>query len=120
MKMIPLFRVSNMQEAIRFYTEVLDFELSDPKDTGEDGVVILKNDDAEIMLTSFQGDQVPFVAVNVVINDIDIRFQKYVDRGLDLTGVDSPVHLGPLNQTWGTREFYITDKDGNTLRFRQY
>jgi len=29
------------------------------------------------------------------------------------------VHLGPVDQTWGTREFYVTDLEGNTLRFMQ-
>ena len=42
-------------------------------------------------------------------------------RGLDPSGKpDSPVHQGPLDQTWGTREFYVDDPDGNTLRFTQY
>jgi len=30
-----------------------------------------------------------------------------------------PDDLGPTDQTWGTREFYVTDADGNTLRFCQ-
>jgi hypothetical protein len=29
------------------------------------------------------------------------------------------VHEGPLDQTWGTREFYVDDPDGNTIRFVQ-
>jgi hypothetical protein len=29
------------------------------------------------------------------------------------------VHEGPIEQTWGTREFYVDDPDGNTLRFTQ-
>jgi hypothetical protein len=28
-----------------------------------------------------------------------------------------PVHRGPVDQTWGIREFYVTDADGNMLRF---
>jgi hypothetical protein len=27
------------------------------------------------------------------------------------------VHAAPVDQTWGTREFYVSDPDGNTLRF---
>jgi hypothetical protein len=50
--------------------------------------------------------------------DVDGLFSEYVERGPDTTGHgDSPVHRGPLNQTWGIREFYVTDADGNTLRF---
>jgi hypothetical protein len=30
------------------------------------------------------------------------------------------VHAGPIDQTWGTREFYVDDPDGNTLRFTQH
>lgn len=52
------------------------------------------------------------------VKDVDGLFRKYVERGLDTTGhEDSPVHRGPVNQTWGIREFYVTDADGNTLRF---
>jgi len=29
------------------------------------------------------------------------------------------VHEGPIDQSWGTREFYVDDPDGNTLRFTQ-
>jgi hypothetical protein len=31
-----------------------------------------------------------------------------------------PVHLAPLDQTWGTREVYVDDPDGNTLCFRAW
>lgn len=31
----------------------------------------------------------------------------------------SMVHEGPIDQSWGTREFYVDDPDGNTLRFTQ-
>lgn len=32
---------------------------------------------------------------------------------------ESPVHQGPIDQTWDTREFYVDDPDGNTLAFTQ-
>jgi catechol 2,3-dioxygenase-like lactoylglutathione lyase family enzyme len=47
------------------------------------------------------------------VNNIDNVFKKFVERGLD----NSAVHRGPVNQTWGVREFYVADPDGNTLRF---
>jgi catechol 2,3-dioxygenase-like lactoylglutathione lyase family enzyme len=120
MKMIPLFRCRNMQAAIAFYTGVLDFELKEPGASADDWVVLLKNGDAELMLTILEGDQPMGIAANVLVQDIDGLFEKYVQRGLDTSGKqDSPVHLGPLNQSWGNREFYVTDADGNTLRFMQ-
>jgi catechol 2,3-dioxygenase-like lactoylglutathione lyase family enzyme len=118
MKMIPLFRCRNMQAAIAFYTGILDFELKEPGASANDWVVLLKNGDAELMLTILEGDQPMGIAANVLVQDIDGLFEKYVQRGLDTSGKeDSPVHLRPLNQSWGNREFYVTDADGNTLRF---
>lgn len=118
MKMIPLFRCRNMNEAISFYTSILDFELKEPGASAEDWVVALKNGDAELILTSLEGDQKMGIAANVMVDDIDARFSTYIRRGLDTSGKEgSPVHQGPINQSWGNREFYVTDPDGNTLRF---
>lgn len=119
MKFVPIFYCSNMKEAIRFYTTILDFQLA-AGDTPDDVVVGLHHGDAWLHLTSLKGDQKSGVAVNVFVDDIDALFKKYVSRGLDTSGKEqSPVHQGPLDQTWGRREFYVTDADGNTLRFTQ-
>ncbi len=118
--MIPIFRCRNMKDAIAFYTGILDFEIKEPGASADDWVVALKNGDAELMLTSLEGDQKIAIATNVIVTDIDNLFQKYLKRGLDPSGkAGSPVHQGPLDQSWGTREFYVTDADGNTLRFVQ-
>ena len=116
--MIPLFRCRNMKEAISFYTRVLDFEMKEPNASPDDWVVLLANGEAELMLSSIDG--LMGNATNVLVDNIDYLFERYIQRGLDPSGKkDSPVHQGPLNQTWGTREFYVTDPDGNTLRFCQ-
>ena len=58
--------------------------------------------------------------MNLLVEDVDTLFKIYVQRGLDTSKKkESPVHQGPVNQTWGMREFYVNDPDGNTLRFRQ-
>ena len=119
MKMIPLFKCRNMKEAIHFYTVILDFELKFPDEaTAEDWVIDLVNGDAELMLTILEGDARPGNVVNVRGQDVDELFKKYRERGLDTSNKEgSPVHQGPTDQTWGMREFYVTDVDGNTLRF---
>lgn len=120
MKMIPIFRCRSMKEAISFYTTILDFELKDADASPYDWVVALRNGDAELLLTSLEGDQKIGIAANVLVDDIDKLFEKYVSRGLDISNrPESPVHQGPVNQSWGNREFYVTDVDGNTLRFLQ-
>jgi hypothetical protein len=30
-----------------------------------------------------------------------------------------PVDAGPTDQTWGSREMYVKDEDGNSVRFVQ-
>jgi catechol 2,3-dioxygenase-like lactoylglutathione lyase family enzyme len=119
MKMIPLFRCTDMMESIRFYTQILDFELFGAV-TEEDWVAPLRNGDAALLLTRLEGDQKLGISVNVLVTDVDALFVKYSSRGLDQSHrTESPVHLRPTNQSWGSREFYVTDPDGNTLRFVQ-
>lgn len=118
MKMIPSFRISNMKKAIAFYTQVLDFELRYPDASPDEWVVDLVNGDAELMLTSLEGDQRAAINVYALVDDVDALFQKYLQRGLKIPDKkDSPVHQRPIDQTWGMREFYVTDEDGNTVRF---
>lgn len=117
MKIIPIIKCRDMATSIAFYTRTLDFERKDPGDTSD--VIDLVNGDAELQLSTMSGDSVFGCAVNVRVDDVDALFRKYVARGLDTSGREqSPVHQGPLDQTWGMRELYVTDPDGNTLRFR--
>ena len=117
MKMIPIFRCRDMKQAITFYTGILDFKLCDGEGA-DDWVVNLVNGDAELQLTILEGNQKMGIAANVRVDDVDGLFQKYLGRGLDTSNKEgSPVHQGPIDQSWGNREFYVTDSDGNTLRF---
>jgi uncharacterized glyoxalase superfamily protein PhnB len=121
MKIIPLFKCRRMKEAIDFYTKVLDFTQKYPEETPDDPVVDLMLGEAELQLTSIESDNLYGSVVNIIVNDIDERFQRYLDRGLAVSDkINSPVHQGPVDQTWGAREFYVTDPSGNTLRFRQW
>ena len=120
MKMIPLFKCQSLRQAIGFYTNVLDFRFKYPEATNDDGVVDLISEFGELQLTVYESDRLFGSVVNVWIDDVDSRFTYYVSRGLDTSAKkESPVHQGPTDQTWGTREFYVTDTDGNTLRFCQ-
>jgi catechol 2,3-dioxygenase-like lactoylglutathione lyase family enzyme len=117
MKIVPLFKCRNIKDAIAFYTGILDFELKYPG-APTDWVVDLINGEAELQLTVMESDRLFGSVANVWVDDTDHLFKKYLSRGLDVSDKEcSPVHQGPTNQTWGTREFYVTDCDGNTLRF---
>jgi catechol 2,3-dioxygenase-like lactoylglutathione lyase family enzyme len=117
MKVIPIIKCRDLARSIAFYTRVLDFALLNPNDTSP--VVDIVNGDAELQLSTMSGDSVFGCAINVLVDEVDALFQRYLARGLDIAPYGhSPVHQGPIDQSWGTREFYVTDPDGNTLRFR--
>ncbi|TDO28144.1 glyoxalase superfamily protein [Sediminibacterium goheungense] len=121
MKFIPLFKVHDMRKALYHYTEILDFEVTCLDDNEHSLVVDIGHGGMEMQLTTIENDRLYGSVVYVFVDDVDTLFKKFLDRGLDIsTKSDSPVHLAPINQTWGRREFYVTDDDGNTLRYCQY
>jgi uncharacterized glyoxalase superfamily protein PhnB len=120
MQFIPLFKVRDMRAAIRHYTEVLDFVMTWPEDTPDSPVVDLGHEEMELQITTHESERLFGSVVYVWVADVDALFAKFLSRGLDTSGKsNSPVHQGPTDQTWGRREFYVTDADGNTLRYCQ-
>ena len=83
-------------------------------------VVLLERDGAELMLTSLRGDQHAKIAVVIQVSKVDVIFREVKSRGWISAKKDSPVHQAPVNQTWGNREFYVDDPDGNTVRFVEF
>jgi hypothetical protein len=81
-------------------------------------VVHLVNNGAEVQLSRHAGDGV-FGSLNrVFVDDVDEHYLNFRQRGLDTTKrPESPIHTAPVNQTWGLREFAVTDPDGNGLCF---
>jgi uncharacterized glyoxalase superfamily protein PhnB len=50
--------------------------------------------------------------VNLLVDDVDALH-------LELVAKQVRIDTGPVDQTWGTREMYVKDSDGNCLRFIQ-
>jgi len=116
-KIIPVIKCSNIENSVAFYTDILDFKVKYDYPPGFPVIDIVK-EDADLQLSTMCGDK-PFGSSAIVrIDDVDGLFNKFIERGLDTSGKkNSPVHQGPLDQTWGIREFYVDDPDGNTLCF---
>ena len=121
MAIIPTMKCSDIQRSVDFYTGVLDFEVRrEWSELTDPGFAWLTRDGDVLHLSSHRGDGVFGQAVVVEAAGIDALFGTFLSRGLKTPGSpDSPVHEGPLDQSWGTREFYVNDPDGNTLRFTQ-
>jgi catechol 2,3-dioxygenase-like lactoylglutathione lyase family enzyme len=123
MAIIPTIRCRNMRTSVAFYTGVLDFERVDGDDSLDDPAfsVLARHGDL-VFLSSHRGDGEFGQAIAVLIDDVDALVRKFRIRGLQTPGnPEAPqmVHEGPIDQSWGTREFYVDDPDGNTLRFTQ-
>ncbi|HEX6925127.1 MAG TPA: VOC family protein [Longimicrobiaceae bacterium] len=121
MPIIPIVRCSQMASAVRFYTRVLDFELAEESlEVEEPAFNVLRRGDDLLYLSSHSGDGEFGQAIVLSVNDVDALHREFTTRGLrPPANPDSPVHQGPIDQSWGTREFYVDDPDGNTLRFTE-
>jgi catechol 2,3-dioxygenase-like lactoylglutathione lyase family enzyme len=120
MAIIPTVRCARMSTALAFYTKVLDFTLVEgPASFADPSVAVLERAGDVLILSSHSGDGKVGQAIVVMTEGVDQLFDKFTSRGLVPPDRDSPVHHGPTDQTWGTREFYVEDPDGNTLRFTQ-
>jgi catechol 2,3-dioxygenase-like lactoylglutathione lyase family enzyme len=111
---IPLLHVSNSAAAEQFFCDRLGFRLEfahrgsspDPCYMG------LSRDGVWLHLSSFSGDGVAGGVVNLMVDDVDALHAELKAKGV---GIDT----GPVDQTWGTREMYVKDTDGNCVRFIQ-
>jgi catechol 2,3-dioxygenase-like lactoylglutathione lyase family enzyme len=121
MKIVPVIKSADLERSLRFYTEVLDFERKWPREKEREtanGVAHLVRDGAELQISRHAGDGV-FGSLNrVFVDDVDERYSTFRARGLDTSQrPESPIHTAPVDQTWGLREFAVTDPDGNGLCF---
>ncbi len=116
MNIVPIIKCSDIERSLIFYTEILDFEVFNPD--SEFPYKVLVRGGARVDLSALSGDGVFGSRILIIVDDVDEIYSKLIERGLDLTH-RSGVHRRPIDQTWGMREFYVDDPDGNTIRFGQ-
>jgi catechol 2,3-dioxygenase-like lactoylglutathione lyase family enzyme len=121
MPIIPVCRCSRFATSVAFYTKVLDFTwLDGDREYHDPCMCVLQRGGERLILSSHAGDGEYGQAIVVTADDVDALWASFLARGLRVPeDCPSPVHRGPLDQSWGTREFYVDDPDGNTLRFVQ-
>jgi catechol 2,3-dioxygenase-like lactoylglutathione lyase family enzyme len=119
MAIIPVVRCSRIKASVEFYTKTLDFQLADDDSLNDPAFIFLRRSGDLLAVSSYGGGPIRRSVAVVMTEDVDALFTKFLARGLKPAKPDSPVHRGPTDQTWGTREFYVDDPDGNTLAFTQ-
>lgn len=113
---IPVLHVSSSVAAEAFFchqlgfTKLFAFHIDDAK--SDPCYMGFERDNAIIHASSFPGDGVAGGVVHFHVEDVDKLHLEFVDKGVSIA-------LEPTNQTWGSRELYIKDSDGNSLRFAQ-
>ncbi len=113
---IPVLHVSSSAKAEDFYCTRLGFRLDfacrfddarpDPCYMG------FTRDGASLHVSSFSGDGVSGGVVYLLVDDVDVLRAELVAK-------DVAIDTGPIDQTWGNREMYVKDSDGNCIRFVQ-
>jgi len=63
-------------------------------------------------ISSFSGDGAFGGVANLLVDNVDALHAEFLAKGVK-------IDLAPVDQTWGTREMYVKDADGNCLRFMQ-
>ncbi len=113
---LPLLRVTSMAISEPFYCGKLGFQLESenrPSPPATDPAFIaLIREGARLHLSSHAGDGVFGSVVAFAVRDVDALHAEFVSRGVAIA-------LPPIDQTWGNREMYVRDPDGNALRFLQ-
>ncbi|MGI8835078.1 MAG: glyoxalase superfamily protein [Pyrinomonadaceae bacterium] len=111
---IPVLHVRGAAAAEEFYCKRLGFRKTfayrfdeaqpDPCYMG------LIRDGVELHVSSFAGDAVPGGVVFLVVDDVDTLHAELNAKGV-------AIDLKPTDQSWGNREMYVRDPDGNSIRF---
>ncbi len=113
---IPVVHVSDAARAESFYCGPLGFEKRweyRPQPEEASPVYMgLQRDGVWLHVSSFSGDGVAGSATVFETPNVDGLFEAF--RSANVT-----IELEPYDQSWGTREMYVKDPDGNSLRFVQ-
>ncbi|MBL8913013.1 MAG: VOC family protein [Archangium sp.] len=113
---IPVHRCVDLDRALKFYVDVLGAKL-EFREGPYSGV---KWNEHRFHVSQNSGDGALGAATVVDVDDVDAVFTALTRNGYVAPTDRGPVFLGPTDQTWGNREWYVADPDGNVLRFTRW
>lgn len=107
---------------LHFYTNVLDFKVVQAPDSDPESFMsmyaYLERDGSYVHLSQHAGDGVFGSVIYVRVQNIDELYGAFLSNGLKAQ-TESGITMKPVVQTWGMKEFYVADPDGNRIRFGQ-
>ena len=118
--MVPVFRVRSLDEALPFYRDTLGFTVHQASPDVASFYAVLSLNGEEFHLQQDPKANGCRYSAIVRVDDVDAAFEELKGRGYRPPDrPESPVHCGPVDQTWGMREFYVDDPSGNTICFSE-
>jgi len=113
---IPVLHVSSSTAAEQYYCSGLGFKHQfayRPDEPHADPCYMgLERDGVVIHISSFPGDGKSGGAAAFIVDDLDPLHAEFLERRV-------AIELAPTIQSWGDREMYLRDPDGNSIRFVQ-
>ena len=120
MSISPFVRCSEIKSSLAFYTKLLDFEVAQAPDPDPNSFMsmyaFLHREGSFVHLSQHAGDGVFGSVIYIRVKELDKIYSRFIDNGLKIQKT-SGITLEPVEQTWGMKEFYVTDPDGNRIRF---
>ena len=122
MSIEPFIKCSKIKESLKFYTETLDFKVIRAPDTDPESFMsvyaFLEREGSFVHLSEHSGDGVFGSVIYVRVENINITYNQFIENGLKKENKGG-LTMEPVVQTWGMKEFAVTDPDGNRLTFGQ-
>ena len=109
-RVAPTIPVTDIDHALRFYRDVLGFNVAF---TNGDPVsfLVIQQGDSELHL-KVQPDQVGTVHVHLMVDDLDGIHEALQQAGIS---IGQP----PTVQPWGLRDLVVADPDGNSFEIAE-
>lgn len=109
-RIFPALRITDYEKSRAFYVEGLGFHV-DWEHRFEPHLPVfmqVTRDGLSLYLSQHAGDCQPGGLVHLYVDDVDAWHADMVSRGV------TP-HSPPADQSWGVRDFRVSDPDGNQL-----
>ncbi len=124
--LVPEFSVSNLESSLRFWRDVLGFEIAYQRP--ENGFTYLERGRAQVMLDRINGhwDTAPLepplgrgINFQIIVEDVDPLLASLEKAGWPLFHDVHEAWYRAGREEVGNRQFLVQDPDGYLLRFSQ-
>ena len=122
-KTTPILCVASIEESLPFWTKILGYEKTiEVPHGGKLGFVILQKNESEIMLQTHPSmvDDLPEVAKHIKVGSICLYSEvDSLDKTLLALKTVKPL-VPPRTTSYGAKEVFVRDPDGNVLGFAEH